>query len=84
MQEVPNLKEGFWGFGEDKIEVFTVENDSKTGQRIPTETEIEKIIITLPSKSFWDGLNLIGVPLVLAILGAWFQKTQQEQISCQT
>lgn len=65
---------GFWGITNDEIAVVTIKKDGSE------DTSTETIIIQDPSKSFWDGLQLLGVPLVLAILGAWFQKTQQEQI----
>ena len=61
---------GFWGFLDDEIAVVTIESD-KDGK--------QNIIIKDPSKSFWDVLGVLGVPLVLAVLGAWFQKAQQEQ-----
>ena len=54
----------------DEIAVFTIEGAEESSQDITIED---------PSKSVWDGLELLGVPLVLAVLGAWFQKTQQEQ-----
>ena len=66
---------GFWGITNDEIAVVTIEKDGDDNEDMSTET----IIIQDPSKSFWDGLQLLGVPLVLAVLGAWFQKTQQEQ-----
>ena len=61
---------GFWGLLDDEIAVVTIESD-EDGQ--------QNITIKDPSKSFWDVLGLLGVPLVLAVLGAWFQRTQQEQ-----
>ncbi|MEM8610586.1 MAG: hypothetical protein AAGF93_01105 [Cyanobacteria bacterium P01_H01_bin.105] len=66
---------GFWGITNDEIAIVTIERNGPAAQ----DEFTEKIIIQDPSKSFWDGLQLLGVPLVLAILGAWFQKTQQEQ-----
>ena len=66
---------GFWGITNDEIAVVTIEKDGDDNEDTSTET----IIIQDPSKSFWDGLQLLGVPLVLAVLGAWFQKSQQEQ-----
>ena len=65
-----NFLPGFWGLINDEIAVVTIEGDEE-GQR--------NVTIKDPSKSFWDALELLGVPLVLAVLGAWFQKTQQEQ-----
>ena len=65
-----NFLPGFWGLTNDEIAVVAIESDEE-GQR--------NVTIKDPSKSFWDVLELLGVPLVLAILGAWFQKTQQEQ-----
>ena len=64
---------GFWGLLDDEIAIVTIE-DSEDGKL--------SFAIKDPSKSAWDGLGLLGViavPVVLAILGAWFQKTQQEQ-----
>lgn len=61
---------GFWGLKDDEIAVVTIE-EGKNGKT--------NLTIKDPSKSFWDVLELLGVPLVLAILGAWFQQTQQEQ-----
>ncbi|MEA5464759.1 pentapeptide repeat-containing protein [Leptothoe sp. PORK10 BA2] len=66
---------GFWGITNDEIAVVTIERDGGDNKNTSTET----IIIQDPSKSFWDGLQLLGVPVVLAILGAWFQKSQQTQ-----
>ena len=66
---------GFWGLTNDEIAVVTIERGDSGNEDTITET----IVIQDPSKSFWDGLELLGVPLVLAVLGAWFQKTQQEQ-----
>ena len=65
-----NFLPGFWGLTNDEIAVVAIESDEE-GQR--------NVTIKDPSKSFWDVLGILGVPLVLAILGAWFQKTQQEQ-----
>ena len=61
---------GFWGLLDDEIAVITTESG---------EGDQSNFAVVDPSKSFWDVLELLGVPLVLAILGAWFQKTQQEQ-----
>ena len=61
---------GVWGILNDEIAVVTIEGEEQSRQ---------DITITDPSKSVWDGLELLGVPLVLAVLGAWFQKSQQEQ-----
>ena len=62
--------DGLWGVLDDEIAVVTIESD-RDGK--------SNITIKDPSKSVWDGLELLGVPLVLAVLGAWFQKNQQEQ-----
>ena len=61
---------GVWGILNDEIAVVTIEGD---------EGDKQDITIADPSKSVWDGLELLGVPLVLAILGAWFQSSQQKQ-----
>ena len=60
---------GFWGLLDDEIAIVTTENG---------EDDRPNLTITDPSKSFWDVLELLGVPLALAILGAWFQKTQHQ------
>ena len=49
---------GFWGLLDDEIAVVTIESD-KDGK--------QKITVKDPSKSFWDVLGLLGVPLVLAV-----------------
>ncbi len=64
---------GLWGLRNDEIAVITIEESDLEGNTP------EKITVVAPNKSIWDGLELLGVPLVLAILGAWFQKTQQAQ-----
>ena len=61
---------GAWGILNEEIAVVTVESDKDGGQNITIKD---------PSKSFWDVLEVLGVPLVLAVLGAWFQRTQREQ-----
>ena len=61
---------GYWGVFDDEIAVVTIES-GKDGQ--------QNVTIKDPSKSAWDFLELLGVPLVLVVLGAWFQKTQSEQ-----
>lgn len=61
---------GFWGLKDDEIAVITIEKNDDGRSNLTIED---------PSKSFWDVLELLGVPLVLVVLGAWFQKTQQEQ-----
>ena len=61
---------GWWGILDDEIAVVTIETD---------EDDNSSVTIKDPSKSVWDGLELLGVPLILAVLGAWFQKSQQEQ-----
>lgn len=61
---------GFWGLKDDEIAVIEIER-GENGQ--------PNVTVKDPSKSFWDVLELLGVPLVLAGLGAWFQKTQQDQ-----
>ena len=66
---------GVWGITDDEIAVVTIEKDtSKNG-----DNSIETIIIQDPSKTVWDVLHLLGVPIALAVFGAWFQKSQQEQ-----
>ena len=65
------FSDGFWGILDDEIAVVTIESDKGAGK--------QNITVKDPSKSFWDILGILGVPLVLAVLGAWFQKTQQEQ-----
>ncbi|MEM6253640.1 MAG: pentapeptide repeat-containing protein [Cyanobacteria bacterium P01_D01_bin.156] len=69
---------GKWGFGADDLATVTIEREIVDSQGNPS-TETQDITVKAPGKSLWDGLNVLGVPLVLAILGAWFQKTQQEQ-----
>lgn len=66
---------GFWGITNDQIAVVTIERDSKENRGISTET----ITITNPSKSAWDLLQLLIVPIAIAGLGAWFQNSQREQ-----
>ena len=56
---------GFWG-GKS----ITLEEGSQGTTKITT---------TDPGKTLWDWLSLLGVPLSLAILGAWFQASQQKQ-----
>lgn len=60
---------GWWGLLDDEIAVVTIE--SKDGK--------QNVTIKDPSKSAWDVLGLLGVPLVLVYLGARFQRKQQEQ-----
>ena len=66
---------GHWGIGPDDLATVTIERtkDDSGGD------VIEEITITDPGRSVWDGLSLLGVPLSLALLGAWFQKSQQQQ-----
>ena len=65
---------GYWGIGRDEIAIITVEREENSEKRIN-----ETIAVVDPGKSIWDGLQLIGVPLILVILGAWFRNSQQKQ-----
>lgn len=66
---------GNWGIVQDEIAIISVERNK-------TEIEdryVETITVIDPSKSIWDGLQLLGVPIILVILGARFQVSQQRQ-----
>ena len=64
---------GFWGILDDEIAVVTIETDETD------EDGQQNITIKDPSKSAWDWLGLLIVPFVLVLLGAEFQRKQQEQ-----
>lgn len=69
---------GYWGIFNDEIAVITTEG-SERERNVP-----EAITVVAPNKSIWNVLELLGVPLVLAGLGFWFQKVQQEQTADET
>ena len=64
---------GFWGLKDDQIAVVKIKGAEDSELSLPS------ISVVSPSKSFWDVLELLGVPLVLVVLGARFQTSQQEQ-----
>ena len=70
----PYLWSGGFGFSQDFEIARTIEKDGRGN--VVKQTETTK---TIASKTFWDWLNLLGVPLSLALLGAWLQTTQQKQ-----
>jgi uncharacterized protein YjbI with pentapeptide repeats len=57
------------------------ESITRTIQRDETGkvTGTVETITTIPGKTLWDWLGLMGVPLVLAILGYWLQQQQQKR-----
>jgi len=67
-----------WGIGERESISTTIEKDAKGNITKTVETITPK-----PEKTVWDWLNLLGVPLVLALLGFWFQRRQQQQAQAQ-
>ncbi len=70
----PFIWPGNWGVG-SRTSIVTKIEKNKQGNVIK-ETEV---ITSTSGKSLWDGLSLLGVPLSLAILGAWIQNSQREQ-----
>lgn len=40
---------------------------------------VETTVTRTPEKTVWDWLDLLGVPVSLALLGAWFQYSQQQR-----
>jgi len=54
--------------------------DSTTNtERDGTGKVIKTVEVAESSKTLWDWLSVLGVPLTLALLGFWFQWLQQEQ-----
>ncbi|BAZ71293.1 pentapeptide repeat protein (plasmid) [Fischerella sp. NIES-4106] len=72
------LKWADWtGFGEDTTTEASIEKNNK-GQ-IVKQTDTIK---TQSGKTLWDVLNLAGtlaIPVLLAILGIWFQRREQKR-----
>lgn len=62
------------GFGEGQSTSVTVHTRDTNGNIIETVTTKSD-----PAKTLWDWLSLLGVPLSLALLGSWFQISQQRQ-----
>ena len=52
---------------------------TKIVQQLPGDRTKETTITNNSGKTAWDWLSLIGVPLSLVLLGAWFQNTQQQR-----
>ena len=70
---------GGWGIDSGESIVTTEEIDPEGTIVKTTETSTPS-----PGKSLWDLLNLVGVPLALALLGAWFQQSQRKQDADET
>jgi uncharacterized protein YjbI with pentapeptide repeats len=62
------------GFGEDKLVVTNVEKNAQGNVIRFTETTTIQ-----PGRALWDWLSLLGVPLSLAVLGAWLQQLEQRR-----
>ena len=66
---------GVWGIKNDEIAVVTIKQKDDDTE----DSSIEEITITDPGISIWDAAGVLGIPLVLFILGAWLQHSQQKQ-----
>ena len=66
---------GFWGIKDDEIAVVTIDLQDESIE----DGLIKEITITDPGISLWDSLSVLGIPIVLFILGAWLQQSQQRQ-----
>lgn len=69
----PLLFPGGWGLQEGKVRT------TKTVRSPSTGMTIESTITNTPQKTVWDWLDLLGVPASLALLGIWFQYSQQQR-----
>ncbi|HEY9628451.1 MAG TPA: pentapeptide repeat-containing protein [Coleofasciculaceae cyanobacterium] len=66
-----SLKARDWtGFGADS----TVNTERNSANKVIKTVEVGE-----SSKTLWDWLSVLGVPLTLALLGFWFQWLQQKQ-----
>lgn len=74
------LSPGGWGLrGGSSVEEKTIKQLSESeAEEITTTT-----ITTTSGKTVWDWLSLLGVPLSLFFLGAWFQAKQQQQVAAE-
>ena len=74
-----SLKARDWtGFGGS-----TTEQATTSTELAPDGKTIIKTVVTNKKedgKTLWDWLSVLGVPLTLALLGAWFQTRQQTQV----
>lgn len=73
----PALSPGGWGIDADTSVV------TKVVQDLPGNVTEETTITTNSGKTVWDWLGLLGVPLSLFLLGAWFQSLQQKRAAAE-
>jgi uncharacterized protein YjbI with pentapeptide repeats len=74
---VNKVKNFNWGFGKSTTKEESIEKKNQT-----KTSPIEKYTETTkhqPGKTFWDWLQLGAVPLVIAILGLWFQQRENKR-----
>lgn len=70
----PFVSPGGLGIGKGESVTTNVEQDNQ-GNRI----KVVEVTKRDDGKTLWDWLSLLGVPLSLAVLGIWFQHSQQER-----